>query len=210
MDEERIVDQPPAGEDRARRYGEGDEWRRGERTPEVEGEQRCADELQGEARRQHEAGCWDPVREHPIQVLAELPPCVAYAGSQEREREQQLAYRLQRRMVLIHRSSLYSAFGGLKQWPSNASATYRSSRWTRTCARKWNAASAKARRVRRARRSAPTSRHASGSSPTRGATCSRTASSIIPSRSCAASTSRARCNAITAVTSVQSRRQARA
>ena len=52
-----------------------------------------------------------------------------------------------------------------RSWPSNGSATYRSTRWTPRCAPRWSAASAKARRGRKARRSAPTCRPASGSSP---------------------------------------------
>ena len=75
----------------------------------------------------------------------------------------------------------------------------------RRCSPSSTAAPARARRGRRARRSAPTCRRCSGRSPIPGATCSRTASPIMPSRSCAASTCRARCCASSAATSARSR-----
>ena len=88
-------------------------------------------------------------------------------------------------------------------WPSNGSATSRWKRWTPRCAPRWSAASAKARRARKAPRSAPMCRLASGSSPIPGTTSSATACWITPSRSCAGSMSRARCNANIAATSAR-------
>src|SRR6266853_1272323 len=80
-------------------------------------------------------------------------------------------------------------------WQNRESATFRWKRWTRRCAGKWSAASEKARRGRRAPRCGRMCPNASGPLPTPGATSSRTACVITPSRSCAGSTYRAPFNA---------------
>jgi hypothetical protein len=42
------------------------------------------------------------VRSHALRVLGELPAGVAHPGAEEGERQQQLAGRLHRSMVLVH------------------------------------------------------------------------------------------------------------
>src|SRR5262245_3474383 len=80
---------------------------------------------------------------------------------------------------------------------------------TRPCWPSSIAAPAKAPRGRKARRCAPMCPRYSGHSPTAGATCSRTASPITPSRNCAGSTSPVRSNANIAATTREASREQR-